>query len=109
MYTLLAVGFEQGLKDFNVKANLGTHMFAVTWLAAVLSLAAGLFWLFSVCCCSGSSPYSHKERRGRVTAEKTPYTYERVQSPYGHNASSVPLHNMPPGRDMAYEPYRHGA
>ena len=113
LFGVLVGAIQTGLKPFEIKATMGGRMFAITWLAAAFSLAGGFFWLFSVCCCSGRSPYSHDDRKGRrgIIAEKAPYTYERVASPYGPQTgapagSSVPLHNMPP-QESAYEPYRH--
>lgn len=58
----------------------------------------------------------------RVKVEKTPYTYERVESPYmgatsgphghAHGHQDVPMLNLPPGHQDpnvggAYEPFRH--
>ncbi|OXV10393.1 hypothetical protein Egran_01847 [Elaphomyces granulatus] len=112
LFAVLAGTFDTVLKVYNIKGSVGTNMLATTWLAVVFALGAVLFWLLSSCCCSGRSPY-HGDRRGRrVTAEKAPYTYERVGSPYmggpqtgptvpGHN---VPLQNM---KGQAYEPFRH--
>jgi len=123
MYATLAGVFDTVLKPYNIKASLGTSMLVATWLAVAFSWAAGIFWLFSTCCVSGKS-----EKRGRkaVTVEKTPYTYERVASPYlgaqehGHTGGSsyggayggqtgVQLQNMPVhgGKQGAYEPFRH--
>ncbi|PGH02358.1 hypothetical protein GX51_04666 [Blastomyces parvus] len=137
MYAALTAAINTSLKPYNVRATLGKNMFATLWLAVAFSLASGLFWLFSVCCCSGRSPYSHSGsngsgsggiigggRRGTrgsagLTAEKTPYTYERVSDPYGGagagagaGAPFMPAAaGGPPasanGRDMAYEPFRH--
>ena len=99
-------------------------MFATTWLAVAFSLAASVFWLFSVCCCSGRSGNDRVGRSSkRVKVEDTPYTYERVASPYlGQNANGneraqkgksgggVPLGGMGQGQGSkahSYEPYRH--
>jgi hypothetical protein len=84
-------------------------MTAVVWLAAAFSLASTFFWLISICCCSGKSP--HK----KVVVEKTPYTYERVASPYmgasgNHHAASVGVQPPVAGHGTsgsAYEPFRH--
>jgi hypothetical protein len=83
-------------------------MYVVTWLAVAFSMGAGLFWLFSVCCCSGRS------NNKRVKVEKTPYTYERVASPYmgthpNQHGDNLPLNPMPEshGKAAAYEPFRH--
>lgn len=124
IYLTLTGVFDTVLKPYNINASLGGNMLGVTWLAVAFSWAAGLFWLFSTCCCSGKS-----DKRGRktVTVEKTPYTYERVASPYlgaqehgttGQHYSGgayggqtgVQLQNMPSyggKKTGAYEPFRH--
>ena len=95
-------------------------MLRTTWLAVLFSGAAAFFWFFSICCCSGRSPYKTRGDQRRVKVEKTPYTYERVGSPYlgptGHGGQDVPLTNVgpsrqsaymgPAGRESAYEPFR---
>ncbi|KAF2791110.1 hypothetical protein K505DRAFT_281348 [Melanomma pulvis-pyrius CBS 109.77] len=112
IYGSLAGVFETALKPFNIQASLGKQMLSVVWLAVAFSTASGFFWLISICCCSGKSP--HK----KVSVEKTPYTYERVASPYlGASAGGAGTHpghqlgNMPsPAHGTsgsAYEPFRH--
>ncbi|KAJ5212342.1 uncharacterized protein N7498_003988 [Penicillium cinerascens] len=113
-----------GLLDaYGITFSMGKNMYAATWLAVVFSLAGTLFWLFSVCCCSGRSPYNHKgrERRGAgMAAEKAPYTYEPLGAgavPYGHQhttsypppaANEYPMTNANHnGHTNAYEPFRH--
>ncbi|KAL5113898.1 hypothetical protein ACEQ8H_008219 [Pleosporales sp. CAS-2024a] len=99
VYAALAGVFETALKPYQIKATLGRQMLSVVWLAVAFSLASGLFWLFSVCCCSGKSP--HK----KVSVEKTPYTYERVASPaFPAQQQSSGLAHAPSG--TAYEPFR---
>ena len=101
-------------------------MLGVTWLAVLFSLASGLFWLVSACCCSGRSPYhgARNAHRRSVIAEKAPYTYERVSSPYGGTPPAGGGYSIDPtvvyntgagpeglqtshGSQGAYEPYRH--
>jgi hypothetical protein len=112
LFAVLAGTFNTVLKVYNIKGSVGTSMLATTWLAVAFALGAALFWLLSSCCCSGRSPY-HGDRRGRrVTAEKAPYTYERVGSPYmggpqtgpAIHSQNVPMQNM---KGQAYEPFRH--
>ncbi|KAI9848931.1 MAG: hypothetical protein M1838_000311 [Thelocarpon superellum] len=118
-------------KDLGIVPSLGKSMFITTWLAVAFSWAAGLFWLFSVCCCAA---HSRNPRQGGVrnrdSMEKPlqPYGYERVGSPYmGHGSSfaapttsasgapqlGVPLQQMPYGQQYqqqqatGYEPFRH--
>jgi SUR7/PalI family len=108
LYGALAGSFDTSLKEYGIKGSVGTKMLAVVWLAVAFSLGAGLFWLFSTCCCSGKSNKSKK-----MVVEKTPYTYERVASPYlgardGHE-DTLPLNPVPhggPSQNSAYEPFR---
>jgi hypothetical protein len=113
---------------------MGTHALAVTWLAVLFSWAATLFWLFSVCCCSGRSNPHHKSNKGGLWSaepkgqgynnsgrgrgmkvEKTGGGYERVASPFlgGHDSDRVPLTDYPQaqghGRQQSgpFEPFRH--
>jgi len=104
LYTSLVGVFETVLKPYNIKASMGSKMLGVLWLAVAFSLGSGFFWLFSVCCCSGKSD------KKKVSVEKTPYTYERVASPYmgasgnPHQAHPTPAHG---GSGAKFEPYRH--
>lgn len=84
-------------------------MLTTTWLAVAFSFAATIFWLASICCCSGRSGVDRNTRT----------KYERVESPYlgqsgnVHKGGSVPLAGgvgLAPeraGKSFAYEPYRH--
>lgn len=109
------------LKAYGISLSMGKNMYAATWLAVVFSLGALIFWTFSVCCCSGRSPYGHRNNNTRgITAEKAPYTYEPLgagQLPYGHQQhTSYPAPAAHGGdypmthtnqRSNAYEPFRH--
>lgn len=109
LFSTLAGSFNSVLKAYSIKATVGVAMLRVSWLAVAFSLGSGIFWFFSICCCSGRSPYGNRKDK-RVRVEKTPYTYERVGSPnLGHhdNGSSVPLSNIGSrGNAGAYEPFR---
>ncbi|KAL1631077.1 hypothetical protein SLS56_004603 [Neofusicoccum ribis] len=110
LYGTLVGTFNTVFKAYNIKASMGGKMMAITWLAVAFSLGAGLFWTLSTCCCSGKS-----DRSGRKpTVEKTPYTYERVHSPFGgagaahQQTGNVPLRDMQGNKaQTAYEPFRH--
>ncbi|KAJ5912913.1 hypothetical protein N7504_001796 [Penicillium tannophilum] len=111
------------LKAYGIELSMGKNIFAATWLAVAFSLAATIFWVFSVCCCSGRSPYNHKNKgmRGNgLTAEKAPYTYEPIgagaQQPFGHQQptsypppppNSYPMTNQQQHHASPYEPFRH--
>ncbi|KAJ5256626.1 hypothetical protein N7478_012730 [Penicillium angulare] len=108
------------LEAYGIKLHMGKNIYVATWLAVAFSLASTIFWVFSVCCCSGRSPYNHSNKpRGRgLTAEKAPYTYEALGAgaqPFGHHdstaypppsANSYPMTNQPP-QASPYEPFRH--
>jgi len=109
------------LHPYGIKLVLGGHALTIAWLAVAFSWAATLFWLFSVCCCSGRDNPHHRSNKGGLWAaepkgqgygggrgrglrvEKTGGGYERVGSPFvgggGHDAErygdQVPLQSYP--------------
>ena len=110
-------------EDLGINASLGQTILRITWVSVLFAAGAWIFWFFSICCCSTRSPYkSHREDgdRKRVTVQKTPYTYERVGSPYlgprdGQNVplqsfggTSEPQYQAPQyyQQQSAYEPFR---
>ncbi|ETN38509.1 uncharacterized protein HMPREF1541_06544 [Cyphellophora europaea CBS 101466] len=115
MFAILKGVIDNELEDdYGVETRLGTRALATSWIGTAFAVGAGFFWFLSVCCCSGRSPYNknHERGRGKTRAEKTPYTYERVGSPYmGPSAGqSVPLGAyggaQPQQTGSAYEPFR---
>lgn len=103
VYGVLTGVFRTALEDYEIEASMGNKMLQVMWLGVAFSIVSGLFWLLSVCCCSGSS--GHK----KALVEKTPYSYERVASPAfgqsGHQLQTAPAFKQ--GQSgTAYEPYR---
>ena len=116
LYATLTGVFNNALKQYHIHGSMGRTIYVWVWLSVLFSWIAGIFWLFSSCCCSGRSDrikgYSDG-RRGRWGGKKeAPYTYERMPSPQpgfhpAHGAQGgVPMDNMQPGRHTAYEPYR---
>jgi hypothetical protein len=103
VYIVLVGVFESVLKPYNINATMGKQMLSVVWLAVAFSFASGVFWLASVCCCSGKS--AHK----KVSVEKTPYTYERVASPAFPTSGAQNTGYVGAGHGQsgtAYEPFR---
>lgn len=125
LYTTLAGTFNVALKNYNIHGSIGNKIYVITWAAVLCSWAAGIFWLFSTCCCSGRSDrikgYNDMGKKGSKDVH-TPYNYSRVESPFlGHSGNqqpspsyqkspnpqlAVPMQNMGP-RSTAYEPFRH--
>ena len=46
-----AVGAIKSLENYSVSAAYSTSFLSISWLAVAFALAAGLLWLFSICCC----------------------------------------------------------
>ncbi|CRG89997.1 hypothetical protein PISL3812_07038 [Talaromyces islandicus] len=118
LFGVLTGTFNSALKQYGIHGHMGKNIYVATWIATAFAFGGSLFWLLSSCCCSGRSPYHGDRRRGRgITAEKAPYTYERVSSPYGAGPGDVPPaapytqhQNVPMEtyhRQNAYEPFRH--
>lgn len=103
LYGTMISLFRTALEAYQIDASWSARMLSILWIGVAFSIASGFFWLISVCCCSGKSPHSKK-----VVVEKTPYTYERVASPYmGASGNNANAHQMyPMGGSGAYEPYR---
>jgi hypothetical protein len=122
LYGTLTGTFNSVLKGYGIRGQLGRNGLSIVWLAVAFSWGAGLFWMFSTCCCSGrSEKRGRKDKRGGDQllggGEKG---YQRVASPYmgaadnsGPAGQSMPMHSMGPqshGQTKVgggYEPYRH--
>ena len=101
-YFGLVAGFNNALNKEGIHFRIGLTMYVYMWLAVACSLTAALFWAFSSCCCSGRERVSNKAA-GQTMAERTPYTYARVDdTPYG---ATQTVSSSRPG---TYEPLRHG-
>lgn len=125
LYSTLTATFNTALKKYNIHGTVGHNIFVIVWLAVLFSWASGLFWLLSSCCCSGRSNrikgYHADPKKSNLRAQQTPYTYERVESPFlgnsAHDRPAHPAYQSPQGvpmqsmggRDTAYEPFRHEA
>ena len=110
-------------RAYDVDATINTTYLAITWAAAAFSLGAGLFWLFTICCCAAD----HKSKKsngssGRGFAgfgKKGNHSdteklipggsgYARVgDDHHTEYRGSVPMKNIQPQRASAYEPYAH--
>ena len=119
LYAALTGTFNDALTKYNIHGNLGHNIYVAVWLGTAFSLGAGLFWMFSSCCCSGRSD------RIKGYGDERPsrgHRYDRVGSPmppaggfgYGQPAArgyqDPNSHHMGPigvQRQTSYEPFRH--
>lgn len=117
LFATLTGTFNHALEFYNIHASVGRDIFVLIWLSVAFSWAAGLFWLFSSCCCSGRADKikGYNEKAPKAGRKPALYEYERVESPYmGHGGngpaptynSNVQMGNMGK-KDTAYEPFRH--
>ncbi|KAK0267036.1 hypothetical protein LTR91_004679 [Friedmanniomyces endolithicus] len=134
LFAALTAALETLLKPYSIRISLGLPALTLTWLAVLFSWAATLFWLASVCCCSGRSNPHHRSNKGGLWAaepkgqgysgggrgngagagrgrggmrvEKTGGGYERVASPFlGHEEEErVPLQDYPPQQPHGGQP-----
>jgi hypothetical protein len=106
----IRTALNDALKDFHVEVTIGHNWLMATWCATGFALGAALFWLLSSFCCSGRTSKVMGEKHANnktVKVEHTPYTYERVLSPYPTGSGTgVPL--KPYGKEsQSFEPMRH--
>ncbi|KAF5663107.1 integral membrane protein [Fusarium heterosporum] len=119
---------EASAKFYGVKGSINGRFFACVAIAAAFAVAAGLFWMFTICCCKPESRSRDKKNR-RSDGEK-------LLGGAGKHGSYAPLgndHEMHTGfynpnqaqsqtqygaprypsgtarNDLAYEPYSHRA
>lgn len=112
------------VKNYGVKSSVNTSWLAVIWIGAAASIASGLFWLFSICCCANARKDNRHSRAG--DSEKLLGTgtrgYQPVQDPYqnepymgqqsgvyNQQQYAIPMHDVKADRAQAYEPYSHHA
>lgn len=54
LFAALKAALDKDLKnDYGITTTLGKRVIVLSWIGAALAVAGAVFWLFSVCCCSG--------------------------------------------------------
>jgi uncharacterized membrane protein len=117
---------EASAKFYGVKGHINGRFFACVAIAAAFAIAAGLFWMFTICCCKPESRSKDRKNR-RSDGEKllggagkhgsyAPLSddHEMQTGYYNHNQaqSQYGAPRYPSGTarsDLAYEPYSHRA
>lgn len=105
IFVALYLALKGIFNPLHIEVNLGTTFLAMIWISALLNMGATMFWLFSVCCCSGKSNPHHRGNKGglwhagddekhggrqSMRVEQTGGSYSRVPSPYAPS-DRVPL------------------
>jgi len=114
------VGTLQIGRRYGITSSLNTTWLVIAWLAAAASLAAGLFWMFTICCCSPEHRARREKHHSTAGGFEKPYGgYSRVHDPlvpypgqesgtYSIPQQSYPMSNVK-AHTGAYEPYSHQA
>ena len=108
LYAALTGAFNEALKDYHIHGKMGKTMYVWVWLAVAFSWAAGIFWTFSSCCCSGRSDRikGYNDKQGGTKYQRMPSPMPPFQPDYHGQQQGVALNNMG-GKNTAYEPFRH--
>ncbi|KAK4139733.1 SUR7/PalI family-domain-containing protein [Dichotomopilus funicola] len=106
---------EASAEIYGVHGSLNTRFLAAIWLAVAFALAAGLFWMFTICCCK---PDHHSRSHRNRGAESEKFMggaaggagYSRLSEPGGYNGAygqEYPRQAYGGQSGGAYEPYSH--
>ncbi|KAL8297146.1 hypothetical protein RB601_003391 [Gaeumannomyces tritici] len=112
--TIVVGSAESTAKIYGVRSNFNTQFLAVAWISVAFALAAGFFWLLTICCCKPES----RSRRSSDTEKRVPvgaYSplnenqngFQQNNSGYYNNQYGAPRHPQGGRGDTAYEPYSH--
>jgi len=103
---------------YGVDAHFNTRFLATIWLGVAFAVGAGLFWMFTICCCAPDHGSRRSRARGAEAEKFIPGGsspgYQRLSEPHGYNggagyAQQYPRQSYaaPQGHAGAYEPYSH--
>lgn len=103
LFSSLTAAAVAALKPYGITLSMGTNMLALDWIAVAFSLGAWIFWVASICCCSGKSSHPHS-RRNKGGNNKG----------YGHYDNEMAggiqpgFHGLPFGQTRGYQPLEGG-
>ncbi|KAK4128883.1 hypothetical protein N657DRAFT_564143 [Parathielavia appendiculata] len=113
--TVVVGAVKASAEIYGVQAKLNSRYLATVWLAVAFAWGAGLFWMFTICCCKPD----HSSRRSRhADSEKLiPSSgpgYQRLSEPNGYHGAGAAYAQQYPRQSYgpvqhagAYEPYSH--
>jgi hypothetical protein len=119
--SLVVGAVEATAKMYGIRASFHTRFLATVWIAAAFAIAAGFFWIFTICCCAPEKrPHVGRNKHRGEQGEKMLPTgaYQPLHEPehngfYNSNnnnsnvAYGAPRYPSGGRSDMAYEPYSH--
>ncbi|KAK3393793.1 SUR7/PalI family-domain-containing protein [Podospora didyma] len=112
MAVVVVGAVESTAKFYGVGGSFNTKFLAAVWIGAAFAIAAGFFWLFTICCCKPDHS-SRKSRSRGGSSEKLNSgrgsQYEPLHEPAGYPQQHYPQQSYaaPQSYGQAYEPYSH--
>jgi hypothetical protein len=113
---------EGSAHQYGVHASMNTGFLAAVWIAVAFAVAAGLFWVFTICCCAPDHHSSRRDRKRFLDQEGEKLmpigAYQPLHEPqqtgyvqpqtYGYAPQyGAPKQYGQQRSDLAYEPYSH--
>ncbi|KLU81311.1 hypothetical protein MAPG_00402 [Magnaporthiopsis poae ATCC 64411] len=105
---------ESTAKLYGVRSSFNGQFLATIWISVAFALAAGFFWLLTICCCKPESRRRSSDAEKRVPVgaysplnENQSGAFQNNSS-YYHNQYGAPRYPQGGRGDMAYEPYSQG-
>jgi hypothetical protein len=116
---VVVVGTVEGTaKWYGVASNWNVTFLSLIWLSAAFAIGAGLFWLFTVCCCKPEHRSKSSKRHSDGEKLLPANAYRPISDPdmtTGYYSNAPQQYGAPrypatgPRTDIAYEPYSHRA
>jgi len=106
---IVVAAVETTSKTYGVKANMDTGFLGFTWLAVAFSLGAGLFWMFSICCCKANDRKAKNNgEKFAPTSSYQPLHDQHANTSYQGQQQGIynPQHTKV-AHGAGYEPYSH--
>lgn len=95
-------------RAYGVKATIETGFLSITWIAVAFSVGAGLFWLFSTCCCKAEHRHSNKHGGEKFVPAGSYQPLHDPNTAY-HGQQQGVYNPQKPVHGAGYEPYSHAA
>ncbi|KAL5331543.1 hypothetical protein ACEPPN_001077 [Leptodophora sp. 'Broadleaf-Isolate-01'] len=81
---LVVAAVKATVSSYGLKCSVNTTFLATTWLAVAFGIAAGIFWLVTICCCGSDHLGTSKRKRRGVDDDEKPVSTSLYQ-PVGDN------------------------
>ncbi|ORY54540.1 SUR7 protein [Pseudomassariella vexata] len=111
MSVVVVGSVEATAKYYGVSSSFNRSFLATVWMGAAFAIAAGLFWMFTICCCKPErrSNKRHMDEGEKLVPNGAYAPLHDGNNPHAYNQQQygVPRHQSQGRSDLAYEPYSH--